>query len=188
VTSWLHIDRAARVVRKGGVIAYPTEGVYGLGCLPEDWPAVERVLDIKRRSWRKGLLLIAADLEQIEPFVRLPRAARRAEILASWPGPVTWVLEATARTPPWLTGGRPTLGVRITDHPIGSALCERVGSPLVSTSANVGGRPPLRRLLTVRRSLADAVDYVLPGPLGGLAGATIIRDGRTGRVLRGAAG
>ena len=170
----------------GGVIAYPTEAVFGLGCLPQRREAVERVLAIKRRSWRKGLLLIGADLAQLERFVVLPPEPRRSEILASWPGPVTWVLPAQPRTPRWLSGGRNTVAVRLTDHPLARRLCAAVGHALVSTSANVSRRPPPRDLRRVRRELGRKVDYVLAGELGGLAKPTVIKDGRTGKVLRAA--
>ena len=185
MTSKLHIDRAARIVLAGGVIAYPTEAVFGLGCLPRRRDSVVRLLAIKRRSWRKGLLLIGASLAQLERFAVLPPEPRRREILASWPGPVTWVLAARPGVPRWLTGGRDTIAVRLTDHPLARSLCERIGEPLVSTSANLSRRPALVRILRVRAELGSAVDYVLAGTLGGLASPTVIKDGRTGRVLRG---
>lgn len=182
--SRLHIDRAARIVLAGGVIAYPTEAVFGLGCLPRDHAAVARVLEIKHRSWRKGLLVIGSDLAQLEALVQLPPEPRRSEIVASWPGPVTWVLPAKAHVPRWLSGGRDTLAVRLTDHPVAARLCERIGHAIVSTSANVSRRPPLRAVRLVRRELGALVDDVLGGEVGGLANPTVIKDGRTGRILR----
>lgn len=180
----LAIARAARIVRGGGVIAYPTEAVFGLGCLPRDRRAVMRVLAIKRRSWRKGLILIGADLAHLERYVVLPPEPRRAEVLATWPGPHTWVLDARSDAPRWITGGSASVAVRVTAHPVAAELCRAVGEALVSTSANVSRRPPHRRLLKLRRDLGAQVDYVLAGPLGGLASPTAIRDGRSGRVLR----
>ena len=184
MTSWLAIARAARIVRGGGVIAYPTEAVYGLGCLPRDRRAVLRVLAIKRRSWRKGLILIGAELSQLERYAILPPDPKRRELLATWPGPHTWVLDAKPDAPRWVTGGRSSVAVRLTAHPIAAELCRAVGDALVSTSANVSRRPPHRRSLLLRRDLGGRIDYVLAGPLGGLAAPTAIRDGRSGRVLR----
>ena len=181
----LAIARAARIVRGGGVIAYPTEAVFGLGCLPRDRRAVMRVLAIKHRSWRKGLILIGAELAQLERYAVLPPEPRRGEVLAGWPGPYTWVLEARPDAPRWITGGSASVAVRVTAHPMAAELCRAVGDALVSTSANVSRRPPHRRLLRLRRDLGVEVDYVLAGPLGGLAAPTAIRDGRDGRVLRG---
>ena len=149
----LAIRRAARIVRGGGVIAYPTEAVFGLGCLPRERAAVGRVLAIKRRSWRKGLILIGADLAQLERYVVLPAEPRRSQVLATWPGPYTWVLDARADAPRWITGGRSSVAVRVTAHPVARELCLAVGEALVSTSANVSRRPPHRRRLRLRRDL-----------------------------------
>jgi L-threonylcarbamoyladenylate synthase len=184
VTCKVHIDHAARVIRAGGIVAYPTEAVFGLGCLPFDRDAVLRLLAIKQRRLQKGLVLIAARFEDLAPLIELPEAPMRRKILATWPGPVTWVLPARRAAPWWITGRRDTLAVRVTAHALAGALCARVGAPLVSTSANVSRRPPHRRLLQLRRDLGALVDYVLPGPLGDSARPTAIRDGRTGRTLR----
>jgi L-threonylcarbamoyladenylate synthase len=183
--SRFRIAHAARIVRAGGVIAYPTEAVYGIGCLPDDLAAVRRVQAMKRRSARKGLLLVCADLAQLERYVVLPPEPRRAEVLATWPGPVTWVLEARPGAPRHVGGGTGTIAVRLTAHAVTRALCRAARSALVSTSANLSGRRPARSALGVRRALGRRIDYVLAGPLGGLAKPTTIRDGRTGTVLRG---
>jgi L-threonylcarbamoyladenylate synthase len=180
----LALRHAARIVRGGGVIAYPTEAVFGLGCNPRDCAAVTRVLAIKRRCWRKGLILIGADWAQVERYAVLPPEPARSEVLASWPGPYTWVLDARADAPRWITGGRSSVAVRVTAHPLAQALCRAVGAAIVSTSANVSRRPPHRRLLRLRRDLGRQVDYVLAGALGSLAEPTRIKDGRSGRVLR----
>ena len=177
-------ERAARTLADGGLIAYPTEGVYGLGCLPGERRTVYRLLRVKRRSWRKGLILIAADLAQLEPLIVLPEGDLLAQILASWPGPVTWILKAQRGVPAWLTGGRETLAVRVTAHSLAGRLCSRLESPLVSTSANRSGRPPLTRVLQVRRELGAELDDLLVGPLGSLAQPTTVRDGLTGQILR----
>lgn len=184
MTSQYQIDRAARIVLAGGVIAYPTEAVYGLGCLPDEAGAVARILDIKRRDPRKGLLLIAATLEQVEAHAFLPDGEMRRRVLDSWPGPVTWLLEARPGVPDLVTGGRARVGMRVTDHPVVQRLCARAGAALVSTSANVSGRPPLTDRLAVERQLGAAVDYVLPGALGGERRPTTILDATTGTVVR----
>jgi L-threonylcarbamoyladenylate synthase len=184
LTSKSHVARAARTIRAGGIVAYPTEAVFGLGCLPDDLPAVRRIIAIKGRVPTKGLLLIAADYAQLEAVAYLPEGSLRAEIEASWPGPVTWILRARPGVSALVTGGRDSVGVRLTAHPVARALCERVGSALISTSANSSGHPPCRRIWQVRQRLGRHVDYVLPGALGGLAKPTMIRDGRDGRILR----
>jgi len=179
------LEQAADVVRSGGVIAYPTEAVFGLGCDPLNMEAVERVIAVKGRSAAKGLILIAADVEQLEPFIQPLPAERREEILASWPGPVTWVLPARPDIPETLTGGRPTLAVRVTAHPLAAALCRACTTPLVSTSANLSGEPPATTADEVRERLGDLVDLVVPGACGPQTRPSTIRDGLSGTVLRG---
>ena len=175
---------AARWVVRGGLIAYPTEAVYGLGCDPMDGAAVRRLLALKARPECKGLILIAADWAQLAPYVRGLGPERMVAIQATWPGPVTWLLPARRETPRWLTGDHATLAVRVTAHPLAAALCRRWGGPLVSTSANAAGRPPARTALAVRLALGSGLDYVLSGPCGGAPRPSSIRDGVTGAVLR----
>ncbi len=178
------LRHAARLIHRGGVVAYPTEGVYGLGCDPLNPDAVARVLAIKGRSKAKGLILIGANYAQLAPYVAPLRGDRLARVLASWPGPVTWLLPARPGVPPWLRGNHATVALRVTAHPLAAALCHAVGHPLVSTSANRSGQRPLRTPLGVQRVLGKNLDCLLHGPLGGQRGPTEIRDGLTGGVLR----
>lgn len=183
MNSW-QLRRARQVVQAGGVIAYPTEAVFGLGCNPWNTQAIARLLQIKQRSPNKGLILIAADLAQIEPFLApLPQAAWQ-RILPSWPGPITWLLPARASVAKVLTGGRDKLAVRITAHALAAQLCLACGTALVSTSANRSGRSPARTTRELRLRLGQEVDFVLPGEVGGLGKPTEIRDGLTGAVIR----
>ncbi|UHD17799.1 L-threonylcarbamoyladenylate synthase [Thiocapsa bogorovii] len=178
------LRRAARIIASGGVVAYPTEAVYGLGCDPWNGDAVARLLSMKRRDVAKGLILIASDPGQIEPFVLQLDADRMAEIRATWPGPNTWLLPARSETPRWLTGRFETLGVRVTAHPLAAALCRTYGGAIVSTSANQASRRPARTALQVRLALDEAPDMILTGPCVGSDQPSCIRDGRTGRILR----
>ena len=181
--SFWHISQAARTVRAGGVIAYPTEAVYGLGCVPWSYPAVQRILSLKHRKPEKGLIVVAARVEQIEFMVTLPDDSLWEPVLSSWPGPVTWVIPAREWVPDWLTGGRSSLAVRVSAHPLVQALCSKVG-PLVSTSANPSDLAPARSSLRVRQYFGRSVDYVLPGQLGNLGSPTAIRDALSGQTLR----
>jgi L-threonylcarbamoyladenylate synthase len=180
---------AAQAIAAGKVIAYPTEAVYGLGCDPLDARAVRRILAIKRRPEHKGLILIAADLDALWPFILPLEPARMAEIEASWPGPNTWLLPARPDTPTWLTGAHETIAVRIPGHPVARALCAAWasygGGALVSTSANIAARPPARTALEVRHRLAKGPDLLLNAACGGSAQPSVIRDARSGTVLRG---
>lgn len=179
-----HLKRAAAVLRGGGVVAYPTEAVWGLGCNPLDGEAVMRLLDIKRRPMHKGLILIAARFEQLLPYVEPPNAAQREKVFATWPGPVTWLLPARRHTPYWLCGAHDTLAVRVTAHPVAAALCTQVGGALVSTSANLAGRPPARTYLQVLRRVGRDVDYIVPGRTGRQTRPTEIRDAASSAVVR----
>lgn len=184
MASRLHLDLACHALAAGGVIAYPTEGVWGLGCEPLNVHACRRVLSLKRRAAAKGFILIASEFAQVEPFLAALPRAKLAPVLKDWPGPVTWLLPAAAWVPRHLTGGRDTLAIRVTAHPVASALCARYGGPIVSTSANASGRRPARSALQVQRQFGQKVDYVLAGELGGLKGPTPIRDLATGAKVR----
>ncbi len=174
---------AAHWIARGGLVVYPTEAVYGLGCHPQDEEAVQRVIRCKARPPQKGLILIAADWQQLLPFVEPLSAAQMQPLFASWPGPHTWLLPARPEVSRWLRGDHETLAVRITAHPLASALCRASGTALVSTSANRTGRPPARTALQVRRRLSGW-DYLLAGSCGGRDRCSSIRDGRTGELLR----
>ena len=166
----------------GGVIAYPTEGVFGLGCLPDDIDAVARILRIKERSPSKGLILIAARPGQFDDWIEpathsaLPEPDPRQ--------PVTWIVKPAAQVPAIVTGDNPGLAVRITTNPIAAAICDAVDMPIVSTSANVAGRPVARNTFVLRRNFGHLVDYVVPGECGPASGPSEIRELETGKVLR----
>ena len=183
MTSPFSIRKAADILLDGGVIAYPTEGVYGLGCIPANSDAVMRILDIKSRSPSAGLILVSPDYALLEEWLS-PNQCELKALQAKQDRPVTWVVTANPATPDWLTGGRPTLAIRISTHPVIGALCAATGSAIVSTSANRAGRPAARSALRVRKSLRSMVDYVVPGVLGGASGASEIRLAQDNRVLR----
>ncbi len=179
------LREAVHCLDNGGVIAYPTESVYGLGCDPLNPAAVMRLLRLKQRSPAKGLILIAADFGQLRPFVTPIHQERMAPVLATWPGPHTWVLPAAPGTPWWLTGRHDSLAVRVTAHPLAAALCRRRGAPLVSTSANRSGHSAPRQALAARLALLPAAaDLVLHGSCGPGHRPTPIRDARSGALLR----
>jgi len=178
------INKAVRILQQGGVIAYPTEAVYGLGCDPDNQLAVERLLAIKQRSWEKGLILIAADFHQLHPYLAEIDVALKANALATWPGPVTWLWPAKPTVTNLLRGTHATIAVRVTAHPLAAALCREFGGPLVSTSANLSGKPPTRTAKEVRSQFGDALDYILEGNTGGLSSPSQIRDVLNGQIIR----
>ena len=179
------IADAVAVLNKEEVIAYPTEAVFGVGCDPDSEIAVQRLLDLKQRPVEKGLILIAANFEQLKPYIddTALTEAQREVVFSSWPGPVTFVFPARSSTPRWLTGRFDTLAVRVTDHPLVVALCEAYGKPLVSTSANLTGLPPCRTTAEVRAQFGD--DFpVVEGDTGGRLNPSEIRDALTGERFR----
>jgi L-threonylcarbamoyladenylate synthase len=173
-------------LRAGGVVAYPTEAVYGLGCDPHDRRAFDRLFAIKRRPPAQGVLLIAADLDQILPYI--DKAAVPADamsrVLATWPGPNTWIFPRAASVPAWLAGAHAGIALRVTAHEPAAALCRAFGGALVSTSANRHGEPPARSAAEVKASLGDEIDAILNAPVGGLERPTPIRDAITGASVR----
>lgn len=183
MNAW-QLRRAVHTLRAGGVVAYPTEAVYGLGCDPWNEHAILRLLAIKGRALDKGLIVIAANHDQLAPLVRPEAMQDMAKRLQGWPGPTTWLLPAARTAPSWLTGGSGCIAARVTVHPLAASLCRAFAAPLVSTSANKSGRPPARSALKARRSLGREVDYFLSGRTGGAARPSEIRDARDGRVLR----
>lgn len=176
------IRQAARILHAGGVITYPTEGVFGLGCLPDNHEAVSDLLSIKARDQSKGLILIISDPEQIAGWLDLP--LNGLDLKSAVDSPVTWIVPATEEVPPWIRGDHDSIAVRLTTHPIANALCRETDSAIVSTSANIAGHAPARNSLVLRRQFNGLVDYIVPGECGPAAGPSEIRDYLTGEILR----
>ena len=178
------LRRAVQALKAGGVVAYPTEAVYGLGCDPLNAAAVLDILDLKQRPMHKGLILIASEFAQLEPWLEPLPAARRTAILQSWPGPNTWVWPVSDAIPVWLRGQHHSLAVRVTAHPVARSLCAAFGGPIVSTSANPAGLHPARTPLRVRHYFGASLDVIVHGPCGRQRTPTVIRDAASGEVLR----
>lgn len=179
------VERAAALVRGGGVIAYPTEAVFGLGCDPANEQAVRRIVALKARDATKGLILVAADFVQLQPWLIPLEPAWQSRVDDAWPGPVTFVIPARPEVSALLRGAHLTLAVRVSDHPVVCALCRRCGHALVSTSANRSGEPALRSSSDVEQAFGRALDGVVAGETGGRRKPSSIIDVRTGRSLRG---
>lgn len=177
---------AARVLRGGGIVAYPTEAVWGLGCDPGRGDALERLLRLKRRDPDKGLILVAASIAQFEPLLDGLSGSQRERLDATWPGPVTWLVPHRGRVHPLVHGRFDTVALRVSAHPVVAALAAAFGGPVVSTSANPQGRKPARSADQVRRYFGGAVDCVLPGATGGRSNPTEIRHIVTGSLVRSA--
>ncbi len=184
--SRLHVTAAASCLARGGVIAYPTEGVWGLVCDPFYATAVTRLMTLKGRSADKGVILVAGDVAQLDSIIDWSglAAVRRDDVLASWPGPHTWIVPATSQVPSWITGAHASVAVRVSAHPGVAALCAAFGGSLVSTSANQSGRPAAATYAALDPELLTGIDGVLEGETGRSGQPSTIRDATTGALLR----
>ncbi len=171
------------------MVAYPTEGVFGLGCDPGNDAAIDALLNLKNRSIERGFILIAANRAQLNPFITDVNPEVEVKLNDSWPGPVTWVLPCSNKASDAVTGGKPTIATRVTNHAIAASLCNECNSAIISTSANVSGQPACTTAAEVEavfhESLIDnKLSYILDHPVGNLTGPTPIFDGLTGKQLR----
>jgi L-threonylcarbamoyladenylate synthase len=174
------------VFQQGGVIAYPTEAVFGLGCDPDNPQAIKKLLAIKNRPEEKGLILLAGDFKQLSPYLDISQLSptQIGLILSRWPNGITQVLPANPNISPLLTGRFKSIAVRITDQPDVVALCSQTNKPIVSTSANFSGKEPVKTWQTLDRKLVEMLDYTLKGEtLSFLQPSTII-NGLTGEIFR----
>jgi len=174
------------ILRSGGIIACPTEAVWGLGCDPSNEQAVTRLLALKQRRLEKGLILVAADLAQLDGWAQLDAlpSERRRAVLATWPGPQTWVLPTGPRAQHWIIGAHLGIAIRISAHPVMQELCRAFSGPLVSTSANLSGESPPRQYEDINPRLLAQIDALVEGHAGDLRQPTSIRDAASGCLLR----
>lgn len=181
----IHLEQAVDYIKAGEVIAYPTEGVYGLGCDPFNQRAFEKLLDLKQRPLEKGVILIAANVQQVKSLAEIFYQPWTQSVLNAWESalrPTTWILPATSVVPEWVTGGRDTVAIRVTHHPQVKALCEALDMPLVSTSANLSGQPPIKSREICHETFPDIP--ILEGSLSGLSEPSQIWDAQTMVRLR----
>jgi len=178
------LRHAARVILDGGLVAYPTESCYGLGCDPRRHQAIRRLLRLKHRSWDLGLIVIAAHLDQLYPYIDLSPSPVIERITKVWPGPYTWLVPARPGVSSWIRGKQENIAVRVTAHPGAAALCRYARRALISTSANRHNRRPARKAAEIRREFGDEVDYILEGRLGDRLSPTEIRDAITNQIIR----
>ena len=179
------LRRAARWLKRGGIVAYPTEAVFGLGCDPRNDAALRALLALKQRPWQKGLILIASNEAAFTPYLVPQPEHVRACALARWPGATTWLWPVRPQVSPLLRGVHQTLAVRIPAHPTARALSRALGHALVSTSANRSGQNPARSALEVRRKLgAHTPLLILHGQVNRRARPSQIIDLQSGKAVR----
>ena len=182
-----HLIRyCASMIRSGGVIAYPTEAVWGLGCSPYNKAAVNKILTLKKRAVSKGVILVAASITQFEPFLTQLNQSQRNTLEESWPGHSTWLVPANQHIPEWIKGQHSTVALRVSKHPIVTALCNAVGGPLVSTSANPQGLRAAKTHWQVMRYFGRSplLDVITCGSVGKHSQASTIKDLSSGQIIR----
>lgn len=155
-----HLARSVEVLKDDGVIVYPTDTVYGLGCDITSKTAVERIIRIKGRDPKKPMSFVCSDLTHIARYAKVSNVAYR--ILKRFlPGPYTFILEANREVPKMLLTKQKTVGIRIPDSPVSMDLVARLGNPILSTSANPTGIPPLGDPDEIERILGPMTDIIL---------------------------
>ncbi len=178
------IQFAARQMKQGGVVAYPTEAVWGLGCNPFDEAAVYEILALKDRPVEKGVILVAANIAMFEPFIYHLNDLQRQRLKNSWPGPHTWLVPNNGLVPYWITGKFKSVALRVTGHPVAAGLSRAFGGPIVSTSCNPAGLPPATNIHQVRRYFGNGLDAITSGQVGKRNTPSEIRDLLTGEIIR----
>jgi L-threonylcarbamoyladenylate synthase len=172
--------------QKGGIIAYPTEAVFGLGCDPDNEEALKRLLALKNRSAEKGLILLAGDYSQLLPYIdesKIPPKNRDA-FLSRWPDCITQLVPKNNNLSPLLSGKFDTIAVRVTSQPDVVALCQQTNKPIVSTSANLSGQEPAKTWQTLELSLSQEIDFIVKGTTLGYTSPSTIVDALTGTIIR----
>ena len=187
------IDKAANVIQavnvlhQGGVIAYPTEAVYGLGCDPKNLSAVKKILDLKQRKKEKGLILIASDFEQLKSYISPLEKVIEDKILDSWQekrAAITWLVPVNKDISIYLKGQFDTLAVRVSHHPAVKELCNKFAGAIISTSANIATQEAARTAEDVKKIFADKIDFIIEGETDINAQPSEIRDALTDKVIR----
>jgi len=179
------INRLGNAVLQGAVFAYPTDTIWGFGCHPVIASSVYQILDIKQRSPDKGLILLSSSLSYLMPYLDKNLDKQQIDHLQQITSqPTTWLVDADDACPYWLRGGFKTIAVRLTDHPLVSALCDSIKSPLVSTSANRAGKPTIRNAIQARRQFGSELDFIVNGFATGTNQASEIKSLATGERIR----
>ena len=183
------IDQAIDVLQEGGVIAYPTEAVFGLGCDPKNLSAVKKILEFKQRDKEKGLILVASRFDQFKDYIQPLEKKVEDKLLNSWKDnadAITWLVPVKKETSEYLKGQFDTLAVRVSHHPIVKALCETFGGAIISTSANRATKEAARTAEQVIQIFESEVDFIIDGETNFKAQPSEIRDALTDKIIRSA--
>ena len=172
-------------VAAGGIIAYPTESCFGLGCYPKNSRAVKRILQLKHRPASKGMILIGSDFYHLQPYIKKLPKKLVEKMLNNWPAAITWLVPAAVWVPEWLTGDSDKIAIRIPDHKIARELCRICDHALISTSANKSGQSACRTAQQVKDIFSDDLDYIIDLPCGSAVKPSKIVNIESGEIVRG---
>ena len=181
------IELAVKVLQQGGTIAYPTEAVYGLGCDPGNIAAIKNLLKIKNRKKEKGLILVAANFEQLKDYIQPLEKDIEKKLLDSWhvsTNAITWLIPVNETTSDYLKGQFDTLAIRVSHHPVVKELCQQFGGAIVSTSANISTQEAARTAEQVKQIFENKIDFIVEGETDINAQPSEIRDALTNKVIR----
>lgn len=181
------IDQAVEVLQQGGVIAYPTEAVYGLGCDPKNIAAIKKILKLKQRQKEKGLILVAENFEQLKPYLQPLEKDIEQKLLDSWHdsmNAITWLVPVNKTTSEYLKGQFDTLAVRVSQHPVVKELCQKFKGAIVSTSANISTQEAARTCQQVKQIFENEIDLIIDGETDFNAQPSEIRDALTNKIIR----
>jgi L-threonylcarbamoyladenylate synthase len=182
------LSNALITLRTQGVIAYPTESVFGLGCDPDDDGAIQKILDLKMRPAHKGLILIASSIEQLQNYADFSMLSHKQidNIKATWPGPFTWVVPAQKSLSKLISGDFDSVAVRVSAHPIVQQLCNEFAKPIISTSANLSGLEACVDAVAVKTMFTDnpLLENIIEADVSGLDNPSQIHHALTGKRLR----
>jgi L-threonylcarbamoyladenylate synthase len=179
------LRQIARKVSRGALIAYPTDTIWGFGCSPESAGTIKRLQKLKRRAANKGLILLSSELDFLKPFIDNSKYRQlESQLTTETKKPITWIVKASNYCPLWLTGYSDTIAIRLTQAPQVKLICQITQLPLISTSANITSRKPVRSSLQAHKHFQSDVDYIIEGFDTGRNQASQIRDLETGKILR----
>jgi L-threonylcarbamoyladenylate synthase len=184
----IDLSSALTALRTQGVIAYPTESVFGLGCDPDCDGAIQKILDLKQRPTHKGLILIAADIKQLKNYADFSMLTTKqiSNIEKTWPGPFTWIVPVHKNLSKLISGDFDSVAVRVSAHPVVQQLCRQFGKPIISTSANLYGLTACSNAVQVKQMFADnaLLTTIIEADVSGLDNPSQIHDALTGKRLR----
>lgn len=173
-------SQAVDVLKQGGLIIYPTEGIYGIGCDALNEKSVQNVFNVKYRNNEKSFIVLCSEVVHIsklisDDYVQDKKLSEKEFI--------TWIVPISKNCPQWLTKNN-KIAIRLTDHPVIKELCTGIDGPIISTSANISGKKYINNIDIISELFTDEVECIVEGNLGGEAKSSSIIDIATGHILR----